>query len=480
MQSHAPAASVVCGLLLCLFALFGCAEVPRSVADYCDSAEFSPPTDPTITLVSVQTSAPRAKCGRVFAPVWAAEGLEGISAEPRPLLASMFSANQTLIDAVRRGGDVPDVVWLSSLSAPDTIRALQALGDTLFPIDQCDSPFPAMAHEHYWYPLPDDPQRWGVPSSITVDPLFYSKKLLRQLGWTEAAIASLPDQIAAGQFTLADMLQTAEEAVNRGVVPSGLGFVPGNDFWELPLLLYLSHGGDLSRLDPNAFELDTDALAATFTTLDRLVKQQVTMKESLLAFSSWPNRIMFNDLLAKGEALFWVRPLDKWSYWETDHLSSPDSVLLDDIGVALFPSATPNQAGVLRSYRPSYYVILSEAATGRAHQQAACSLLAETMRSDHIGRYYVQFKALSPLADAAYPTTNSADAALFAQLTALLPYASEESFTAEPRYVQVRSAVFSPLRRIAEGATPDDVFDLAIQRARGTLGDNLILQGDKR
>jgi maltose-binding protein MalE len=65
--------------------------------------------------------------------------------------------------------------------------------------------------------------RWGVPQDAEARPLFYNKALLAELGWSDADIDSLSDRIMSGQFTWEDMFDTAEEAVEAGVVAEGNG-----------------------------------------------------------------------------------------------------------------------------------------------------------------------------------------------------------------------------------------------------------------
>ena len=86
---------------------------------------------------------------------------------------------------------------------------------------------------------------YGIPQDAEARPIFYSKLLLRDLGWSEEDIESLPDRVVAGEFTFADMLATAAEAIDEGVVDSG------NGWWHRPsngpdfLYYYYGHGGEV-------------------------------------------------------------------------------------------------------------------------------------------------------------------------------------------------------------------------------------------
>ncbi|RKX82906.1 MAG: twin-arginine translocation pathway signal protein, partial [Spirochaetes bacterium] len=67
-------------------------------------------------------------------------------------------------------------------------------------------------------------QIWGVPQDTEARPMFFSKTKLKDLGWSDAKIAALPDEIAKGNFTLDDMIATGKEAIAKGVVEPGYGF----------------------------------------------------------------------------------------------------------------------------------------------------------------------------------------------------------------------------------------------------------------
>jgi len=54
--------------------------------------------------------------------------------------------------------------------------------------------------------------------------MFYSKTKLKALGWSDADIAALPDRIKTGDFTLDDLIATAKEAVDKGIVEKGFGY----------------------------------------------------------------------------------------------------------------------------------------------------------------------------------------------------------------------------------------------------------------
>ena len=48
---------------------------------------------------------------------------------------------------------------------------------------------------------------------------------LKAIGWSDADIASLPDRIAKGQYTLYDMLADAKKMQDKGIVAPATAFI---------------------------------------------------------------------------------------------------------------------------------------------------------------------------------------------------------------------------------------------------------------
>ena len=106
----------------------------------------------------------------------------------------------------------------------------------LAPLDACVSAHAEFANvrQDAWLAAPVRGQVWGVPVAADTDTLFFSKTLLRRMGWSEARIGDLPQQILEGAFTRDDMRRTAEDAVRRGIVRPGFGVWEDQDrVWDV-------------------------------------------------------------------------------------------------------------------------------------------------------------------------------------------------------------------------------------------------------
>src|SRR5690606_24168379 len=126
------------------------------------------------------------------------------------------------VQLAAEAGEAADIV----LSGHEDIRARAAAGPIL-PLDDLIA-----QHEAFEDVVPSlwesmkfsDGQIYGVPQDAEARPLFFSKLLLADLGWSEEEIDALPGQIASGEVTMADVFDIAEQAVDGGVVEEGCGF----------------------------------------------------------------------------------------------------------------------------------------------------------------------------------------------------------------------------------------------------------------
>jgi inositol-phosphate transport system substrate-binding protein len=122
-------------------------------------------------------------------------------------------------------GEAPDI-WLTG---HEYIGA-QAEAGRIIPLGGIIEEFPIfnLVFDNLWVCTMYKGKIWGVPQDAEARPLYWNKTLLNKLGWSDEEIAALPGKIEKGEFTLYDMLETAKQAVDKGVVK------PGNGFWTRP------------------------------------------------------------------------------------------------------------------------------------------------------------------------------------------------------------------------------------------------------
>jgi inositol-phosphate transport system substrate-binding protein len=141
---------------------------------------------------------------------------------------------------------------------------------------------------------------YGLPQDAEARPLFAWIPHLKAIGWSDADIASLPDRIGKGQYTLYDMLADAKKMQDKGVVAPGYGFYPRNlngpDFWQF----YIAFGGQM--FDPKSAKLVFDQAAMTkfYKFFADAVAMGVTKKNHI----GVPTDQWYADV-ASGKAGFW-------------------------------------------------------------------------------------------------------------------------------------------------------------------------------
>jgi len=157
-------------------------------------------------------------------------------------------------------GEAPDII----LSGHEDIGAWAPAG-LIIPIDEYVPQYEEFDDivETLWESHMLNGQIWAIPQDAEARPIFFSKLLLADLGWSAEEIDSLPDRVVAGEFTFEDMLATAEQAIEEGVVEEGKGFYhrPSNGFDHLTY--YYGHGGEVMTED-GTIVFDTEAALATF------------------------------------------------------------------------------------------------------------------------------------------------------------------------------------------------------------------------
>ena len=212
---------------------------------------------------------------------------------------------------------------------------------------------------------------FGIPQDAEARPIFYSKLLLRDLGWSDEEIESLPDRVVSGEYTFEDMLATAQEAIDEGVVESGNGYWhrTGNGFdW---LIYYLGMGGEVMT-EAGEMVVDRDALLATYELIGSFTSSGVTRPDMIGVDG---NTVWHPTVAAADQVVFSQGGTWNWANWAvnygvSDDLEQSRQFLLDNIGLILFPAMGTGEPITLT--HPLSYMIYS----GSEHPDVAMALIA--------------------------------------------------------------------------------------------------------
>ncbi len=220
--------------------------------------------------------------------------------------------------------------------------------------------FPALWESVTW-----NGQRWGIPQDTEARPMYFNKKKLAELGWSQADIDSLPDRIKVGEYTLDDMIATSKEAIEKGVIKPGNGYwhrpTKGPDFYQY----YFAYGGSLS--DGTKLVFDQKAAEQWFAFQRRVVEEGITPKNILGTESK-----IWHETVTSGEVLFWNAGVWSFADWAKNYVSDKggEEYLYGFIGWALQPSGVKGQSGVTLSH-PLVYMVTSEKASSEQQQEQA-------------------------------------------------------------------------------------------------------------
>ncbi len=98
-----------------------------------------------------------------------------------------------------------------------------------------------------------------MPEDAEPRPFFFWRSYMKEIGYSDADLTTLPAKIKAGTCTLANVLENARKMQDMGAVKPGYGFYPrpsnGPDHWQF----YRSFGGEME--DPKSGKLVFDKAA---------------------------------------------------------------------------------------------------------------------------------------------------------------------------------------------------------------------------
>ncbi|MGH2820105.1 MAG: sugar ABC transporter substrate-binding protein [Actinomycetota bacterium] len=262
----------------------------------------------------------------------------------------------------------------------------------IVPIDDYMEQYPQFdgVIDSVWQTAEYNGKTWGLPSETEARPMFFHKRKLAELGWSQAEIDGLPDKIKDGEFKLDDMINTARQAVDEGVVKEGFGYYHRPEIgWDF-LQYYIGYGGRMYDEESGKLILTRDALVDFYEFQRTVVDERVTAENVIgIGWEQW------HDTVSHGNTLFWNGGIWNWAEWSDIYAKElgGEPYLWSFIGFGLQPTGSGDR-GVTLSH-PLLYMIASEEASGDAFQDPAGALVAETadveimtkhdLKSAHIG-----------------------------------------------------------------------------------------------
>jgi inositol-phosphate transport system substrate-binding protein len=162
-------------------------------------------------------------------------------------------------------------------------------------------------------------ERYAIPQDAEARMFFYNKKLLREAGFDEAFIESMPDRVLAGEMTLDDISAVAQQVVEK--TDAEFGILHRDSVGPDYIMIFQSYGNSFVDEETGSLLLERDKLAAAYGWFERNVQNGVTPANST-ARDGDSNRSAF---YAEDDAAFWM-----YGIWDLGSRAFPTYGLPDD------------------------------------------------------------------------------------------------------------------------------------------------------
>lgn len=373
---------------------------------------------------------------------------------------------KTEFELSSEAGEAPDIIASSHVHIGDWVPA-GYLADITTLIDeygQLDDVIDTL-----WGAVEFEGKRWGVPQDAEARPIFYSKILLRQLGWSDGEIESLDERINSGEFTFQDMLATAAEAVDAGVVDEDFGWwhrpVNGPDFLYY---YYAGGGGELTEGDNITFNRSA---AQNVYELFELATQELNVTPDDKLDGDWD---LFKEVTADfTKVLFVSDGTWRWAGWATNYLADVggEDYLFENVGHALIPANANGTGEPITLTQPIAYMVSSQS----DHPDLAVRLIANASTSELNTPYAVDSGHLGIL------NAQSSDPAYLEAgfLSETLYMLDHTNFQPNNQHYSTWSEIFfTGVQAVENGElSAEDAVDFVVGQLEAQLGENVIIAG---
>jgi inositol-phosphate transport system substrate-binding protein len=420
------------------------------------------------TTIQVWAEANDVEHWRADGPVEAAKNVTDFNITVEPLRDDAGWADyKKKFTLAADAGEAPDIVLSGHEDVP-----VWANAGYIVDFESCRAKYPEFNDviDSLWNSVTWNGKLWGVPQDTEARPMYYSKTKLAELGWTQEEIDALPENIKNGEFTLDDMIATAKEAVDKGIVEPGYGYwhrnSKGGDFMQY----YVAYGGRIYDEAQDKLVVTKSALANFYAFQRRVVDEGITPENFIGTESS-----IWHDTVSHNNVLFWNGGVWNWSNWAANYVADEggQDYLFSFIGYALQPSGIKGQHGVTLSH-PLVYMLTSEKASGKQNEDAACALLAKTTTPEINDLHAVGSTHLGILKSQASDPTYTTDRLL-----------SETLYMLDYNFYQPNHIMYGPYFDIvydnmvkAENGevAPDKAAEDAVKLLQTEIGDYLIVE----
>jgi len=449
----------------------------------CGATPAPAPTAPE-EAAPAQPTAPAVEAGEVLIRVWAqANDVEHWRADNTVKAGEMVTDYNVEVQGVNDSASWADYKKKFTLAAdagegPEIVLsghedvATWANAGYIVDFEACKAKYPEFADviDSLWDSGTWNGTVWAVPQDTEARPMYYSKTKLAELGWSEEEIASLPDRIKNGEFTLDDLIATAKEAIEKGVVEPGYGYwhrnSKGGDFIQY----YAAYGGRIYDEASDKLVISKGALVNFYKFQRRVVEEGITPENFIGTESN-----IWHDTVSHDKVVFWNGGVWNWSNWAKNFVAEEggNDYLFSFVGYALQPSGIKGQPGVTLSH-PLVYMITSPKTSGTDLYDEACAVLAKTTTPELNTVHAVESTHLGILKSQAADPTYAQDKLL-----------SETLYMLDYNFYQPNHTMYTPwfdivydgmVKAEAGEVTPEKAAEDVVKLLESEIGDFLIVE----
>jgi len=365
-----------------------------------------------------------------------------------------------------KSGDAPDVILSGHEHFASWVESgfVIALDDYIAKYPETyDDVFPSL-----WNCTMYKGKRWSVPQDAEARPLYWSKPLLKKLGWSAEEVDALPAKIEKGEFTLPDLLEAAKEAVEKGLVEEGYGFWHrprnGPDFWYM----YYNYGGEL--MDGASGKLIYDkAVGLKHLKFYEDTTQKYKVSVPDIFGREWPD--WHTEVSSAEKVVFWMGGTWNWGDWKVNYIADKggEEFLFENIGFGLIPAAEKGGKPVTLTH-PLVYGVSS----GSKHPDLAFRLITLVTTKEANTKHAVDSAHLGILKSQADYEPYKADR-LLGEALYMLDYTT--FLPNNPNWGVYSTAWFDGLQAVEAGdLTAEDAVEFVVERLQNELGDAVIIK----
>jgi len=370
---------------------------------------------------------------------------------------------KTEFELASEAGEAPDIVCSGHEHIGDWATAgyLTDITDMLG-----DYPEFSDVIDSLWTATKLDGKIWGVPQDAEARPMYYSKILLKELGWSDEDIDGLGAKVAAGEFSWEDMFDVAQEAVDKGIVGEGDGWwhrpTNGPDF----LYYYYGAGGQVQEDGFDGLVFDKEAALKVYKLIyDAAQVRKITRPNKL--DGDWD---FHKEYTAKfDKVLFVFEGTWRWASWHTNYLQDVggEDYLWQNVGFGPIPAQRDGTDKPITLTHPLVYMVSSQS----ENPDLALLLISKATVKELNTDYAVASGHLGVLkSQADYPPYTSAKF-----LSATLPLLQYTTFLPNSPYFSAYSEAYYQGIQASESGdlTPEEAVDFVVDRLQNELGDNV-------